>query len=145
MFETLDLPQLVTVLYALLDPGKGTAEVISAGHLPPSVIRVDGSLERFVVPSSPPLGAGEHPREPVVVTLAASDTLLKYTDGLVERRGEDLDTGLDRLMHAAGCLHGQVSDQQLRLLADELRQTGHDDVTLLAIRSLTDSSRSQAR
>lgn len=137
MFESIDVPQLVTVLYAVLDPGQGTAEFISAGHLPPIVIRVDGRTERLIVPSSPPLGAGEHPREPVTVEVAVGDTLLMYTDGLVERRGEDLDEGLDRLLHAAGRLHGHVSDQQLLLLADELRQSGHDDdVTLLAVRSL---------
>ena len=59
-----------------------------------------------------------------------------FTDGLVERRGEDLDTGKDRLLLAAAALRGDVTDERLLLIANELRQAGHDDdVTLLAVRS----------
>lgn len=137
MFETLDMAQLVTVLYAVLDPAAATVDLLSAGHLPPLVIRHDGNVERLVVPSSPPLGAGEHPRTVVTAPLAPGETLLMYTDGLVERRGEDLDTGLDRLEGAAQTLHGDVTNIRLRLIADQLREAGHDDdVTLLAVRSI---------
>ncbi len=136
MFESLDLPQLVTVLYAVLDPSAGTVELLSAGHLPPLVVRAEGTVERLTVPSSPPLGAGEHRRDTVLARLAPGETLLLFTDGLVERRGEDIDTGLDRLLLAAATLHGDVTDDRLLLIADELREAGHDDdVTLLAVRS----------
>lgn len=136
MFDSLDLPQLVTVLYAVLDPIAGTVALLSAGHLPPFVVRLDGTADRLEVPSSPPLGAGQHHRDVVTVALAAGETLLLFTDGLVERRGEDLDAGLDRLLHVSEMLHGEVTDTRLRLIADELRQAGHDDdVTLLAVRS----------
>lgn len=136
MFESLDLPQLVTVLYGVIDPAAGTVELLSAGHLPPLVVRTDGTVERLTVPSSPPLGAGEHRREPVTTPLASGETLLMFTDGLVERRGEDLDTGMDRLLLAAASLRGDVTNERLLLIANELREAGHDDdVTLLAVRS----------
>lgn len=136
MFEALDLPQLVTVLYAVVDPRAGAAELLSIGHLPPLLIDRQGRVTRLVVPSSPPLGAGRFHREATTVPVAPGDTLLLFTDGLVERRGEDLDAGLDRLLVAAGSLHGDVTDGRLLAIADELRLAGHDDdVTLLAVRS----------
>ena len=75
MFEALDLPQLVTVLYGVIDSAAGTVELLSVGHLPPLVVRLDGAVERLTVPSSPPLGAGERRREPVTVALASGETL----------------------------------------------------------------------
>lgn len=47
MFESLDLPQLVTVLYGVIDPAAGTVELLSAGHLPPLIVRMDGTVERL--------------------------------------------------------------------------------------------------
>jgi serine phosphatase RsbU (regulator of sigma subunit) len=136
MFARLELPQLVTLLYVVFDPAAGQAQLISAGHLPPLVINADGGVQRLQLDVSPPLGAGSHDRHPTVVTFEPTDTMLAYTDGLVERRGEDIDEGLSRLASAAPALSGSLSDALLAGLADQLRQAGHDDdVTLLAIRA----------
>jgi hypothetical protein len=53
--------------------------------------------------------AGGAEFEPTVVTTAAHGTLIAYTDGLVERRGETLDTGLKRLIRAAAARCGSPS------------------------------------
>lgn len=90
------------------------------------------------MPSSPPLGAGDHPRDVVTVNLRPDDVLLLVTDGLVERRGEDLDAGLDRFLAATPVLIDRVDPSALGVIASDLRQDGHDDdVTLMAVRRNT--------
>lgn len=135
MFDLFDLAQLVTVLYGVVDPARGQVQLVSAGHLPPLLVHPDGVVQRLVVPSSPPLGAGSHPRSLTTVPFRPGDTLLLVTDGAVERRGEDIDTGLVRLAGVATRLHGDLSDAALGALAEELNQPGHDDdVTMIAVR-----------
>ncbi|HVM65647.1 MAG TPA: SpoIIE family protein phosphatase [Acidimicrobiales bacterium] len=135
MFARLDLPPLVTLLYAVIDPGAEELRLVSAGHLPPVIVRATGAVEALELPKWPPLGVGQFSREVSVVPFRPPDTLLAFTDGLVERRGEDIDDGLRRLRdHAAG-LRGPLDDALLARLADRLRQAGHDDdVTVLAVR-----------
>lgn len=137
MFIGLELPELVTVIYAVIDPASGRARMISAGHLPPVFIAADGAARLVEHPPSPPLGLGGEGRPVTTVAFGCCDTLLLYTDGLVERRGENLDDGLARLASAAPDLCGGLSDRRLAGLADRLRHAGHDDdLTLLAVRLL---------
>ncbi|MEU4953158.1 PP2C family protein-serine/threonine phosphatase [Streptomyces lavendulae] len=86
-----------TCLLVRVDPARGTAVYASAGHLPPAVFAADGTGRLLDVPVGPPLGTGLGGYESVAHPLAADETLLLYTDGLVERRGEDIDTSLARL------------------------------------------------
>ncbi|GGY59053.1 PP2C family protein-serine/threonine phosphatase [Streptomyces omiyaensis] len=86
-----------TCLLVRVDPGRGTATFASAGHLPPAVFGPDGSAGLVELPVGPPLGTGVGGYEPATRTLAPGDTLLLFTDGLVERRGEDIDASLARL------------------------------------------------
>lgn len=104
MLEALELPQLVTILCGVLDPVAGTATQLRAGHLLPVLVHADQTPELLVVPSSPPLGAGNHAREIATFVFRSGDMLLAVTDGLVERRSEDLDAGLDRVLAAATVL-----------------------------------------
>ncbi len=134
MFDTYELTQLVTVLIGVIDPRTDSVELVSAGHLPPLVVRDDGRVERLVVPSSPPLGAGRFARSRTTAPFTAGDTLLLFTDGLVERRDEDIDTSLDRLTAAVTALGGELGDAALSELADNVCAPGHDDdVTMIAI------------
>ena len=137
MFGLLEMGQLVTLVYGLVDPAAGTAQWISAGHLPPLVVTAGGLVRRIDVTAAPPLGAGDFDRVATDVVHQPGDLVVLYSDGLVERRGEDIDDGLQRLEEVAGRLSGHLSDASLHDLADELRGDGRDDdVTVLAFEQL---------
>ncbi|MFJ7065864.1 PP2C family protein-serine/threonine phosphatase [Streptomyces sp. NPDC101115] len=123
-----------TCLLIQVDPARSTATFASAGHLPPVVFAADGSAELVELPVGPPLGTGLGGYEPAVRTLAPADTLLLFTDGLVERRGEDIDVSLDRLAALRlppGSGPDEVVDEVLRRLD---AHTAEDDVAVLAAR-----------
>jgi hypothetical protein len=135
LFEHYDFHQLVTLVYGVADPARDELVLVSAGHVPPVVRRADGSVE--VVEGEPGLllGAGGGVREPMVVPFRAGDLLLCYTDGLVERRDEDLQTGVDRLADVCrGAAPGPLLpwlDEVVAAVRDTRRE---DDVALLALR-----------
>ncbi|MFD8010973.1 PP2C family protein-serine/threonine phosphatase [Streptomyces sp. NPDC058955] len=123
-----------TCLLVRVDPGRGTATFASAGHLPPAVFGPDGSAELVDLPVGPPLGTGVGGYDPATRSLGQGDTLLLFTDGLVERRGEDIDVSLARL--AGLRLPPEPGPEQV---VDEVlgRLDAHhaeDDVAVLAAR-----------
>ena len=63
-------------------------------------------------------------------------TLLAFTDGLVERRGESNDAGLARLQRAASANHAELDDPLSRLVEDVRRDGGDDDTAIAALRWL---------
>jgi serine phosphatase RsbU (regulator of sigma subunit) len=134
-FAALDVPQLVTALYLLADPTTGTVEVVNAGHLPPLLVERTGSR---VVPTEvgPPFGVGRPQRRSVTVSLDRGAALVAITDGLVERRGEDIDAGVARVLAASSA--GRPADAEA-LLSDIVsaalaHRTHDDDVTVLVLR-----------
>ncbi|MET9954286.1 SpoIIE family protein phosphatase [Streptomyces sp. NPDC006339] len=123
-----------TCLLVQIDPGRLTATFASAGHLPPVVFGADGSAELVDLPVGPPLGTGLGGYEHAVRALTPADTLLLFTDGLVERRGEDIDHSLARLAAlrlSPGSGPEAVVDEVLRRLD---AHTAEDDVAVLAAR-----------
>ncbi len=86
--------------------------------------------------TDPPLGARpEHvPRPEASTAFTEGATLVMYTDGLIERRHEDIDVGLTRLADAL-VRHGKAAPEALAdsLLADLLPPTGNTDDTALVI------------
>ena len=135
LFEHYDFHQLVTLVYAVADPARDEIVVANAGHPPPVIRRADGSVD--VVAGEPGLllGAGGGRRSPITVRFAQGDLFLGYTDGLVERRDEDIDAGVQRLLGA--CQTADDSDL-FTWLADvvlAVRDTRRDDdVAVLAMR-----------
>lgn len=123
-----------TCLLVQVDPARGAAVLASAGHLPPVVFAGDGSGELLHLSVGPPLGTGVGGYEAVTRALAPEDTLVMFTDGLVERRGEDIDASLARLAGlrlAPGTGVDEVLDEVLvRLDA----RHAEDDVAVLAAR-----------
>ncbi|WP_418960978.1 PP2C family protein-serine/threonine phosphatase [Streptomyces tritici] len=123
-----------TCLLVQVDPARGAAGFASAGHLPPVVFTADGSAEIVDVPVGPPLGTGVGGYELGTRELSAHETLLLFTDGLVERRGEDIDHSLDRLagvrMPPGSGLEAVVEEVLVRLDA----RNAEDDVAVLAAR-----------
>jgi PAS domain S-box-containing protein len=135
LFEHYDFHQLVTLVYAVADPARDEIVVANAGHPPPVIRRSDGSMD--VVAGEPGLllGAGGGKRSPITVRFARGDLFLGYTDGLVERRDEDIDAGVQRLL--AACRTADDADL-FAWVADvvlAVRDTRRDDdVAVLALR-----------
>jgi hypothetical protein len=123
--------QLATVLCALVDIDARQVSVTSAGHLPPLLI-ADGT-SRFVESRvGPPVGVARHASYPsTTVSAPAGATLLAFTDGLVERRGESIDAGLERLRARADANHATLDELLTRVLG-ELRDGGAEDDSALA-------------
>ena len=94
---------MATVLYSVYQPSSGRLVISSAGHLPP-VLAVPGEDARVVIfDVDVPIGvADDSPRHSTVIDLPPGALLCCYTDGLVERRGEILDTGIGVLAQAMG-------------------------------------------
>jgi hypothetical protein len=126
-----------TVAYAVLDPRDGRLTYACAGHPPPLVIGPDGTTRFLEGGRTLPLASLSAPRfVSAHDRLTGSDALLLYTDGLVERRGQDLDAGLDRLRTSARSLSGAPPDQLCDLLVADMTGSDplHDDICLLAVR-----------
>jgi chemotaxis family two-component system sensor kinase Cph1 len=70
----------------------------NAGHPPPLLVHGDGLVSTLVTPPDRPLGIGaDCPRSETEVVLQPGVTLLLFTDGLVERRGQVIDDGIRSL------------------------------------------------
>ncbi|MCX4884844.1 PP2C family protein-serine/threonine phosphatase [Streptomyces turgidiscabies] len=121
--------------------GEYTFSWSNAGHLPPLLVGADGST-RYLAPARHGIPVGidasvsryshEHP-------LLPGSTLLLFTDGLVERRDQDIDTGLDDLAEQAARLATAPLEELCDALISRSRQVFDDDVALLAVRTPLDS------
>jgi serine phosphatase RsbU (regulator of sigma subunit) len=123
-----------TALCALVDLDAGTVTCASAGHPQPLLFNGEGS--HFV---STDVGLPVGVRGGVVYselteTLPPSGTLLFYTDGLIERRGESLSEGFDRLAHAATSSQGSLEATLSAILDEVTPQLSADDTALLGVR-----------
>jgi PAS domain S-box-containing protein len=83
-----------TCLYAVYDPVTRRCSLARAGHPPPAVVSPDGTAEFLDLPANPPLGLGGLPFEDTETELPEGSLLVLYTDGLIESRQRDIDTGL---------------------------------------------------
>jgi PAS domain S-box-containing protein len=121
----------VTCCYATLDVSTGCLRWASAGHLPPIVVRADGTVATLVQQPGPPLASLPGRRFKVArAVLGSGDRVLLYTDGLVERRGEVIDTGLARLVDQLE--RGPDSDcERLVQYLVELLEDPSDDTAIL--------------
>jgi len=124
-----------TVLCCRIDVPDRRITIASAGHLAPLLIDAERDGEFVTVEAGVPIGVNrEAPYESVTVTASARSTLIAFTDGLVERRGETLDTGLARLQ-AAATSETMALDDLVAKLAHEVASDSHpDDTAILAIR-----------
>jgi anti-sigma regulatory factor (Ser/Thr protein kinase)/putative methionine-R-sulfoxide reductase with GAF domain len=124
---------MATAAYAVFDVGTSELRVASAGHLPPLLIGREQTRLLDVVPGAP-LGVMPHGsfRE-CTVTLADGETIVLYTDGLVERRGALIDEGLERmtrLLHVAS----SAEDACVLAMSGLLPRDGpRDDVAMIAL------------
>ncbi|WP_250081185.1 GAF domain-containing SpoIIE family protein phosphatase [Streptomyces sp. AS02] len=121
-----------TCLIARVDPNRGQVTFASAGHLPPAVIDAQGRTSLLAVPVGPPLGTGLGGYEPATYELDPGKTLVLFTDGLVEHRGEDIDHSLDRLAGVSFEATAGVEDVIDTVLARLDARHAEDDVAVLA-------------
>lgn len=140
----LDLQTLATAAVARLEQDAGDLAAgrtrlrwANAGHLDPIVLLPDGTLTALASWQGDLLLGVDSTatRQEYELVLERGSTVLLFTDGLVERRGEDLDTGLDRMRAAVT----ELADQPLTVLCDELVERlvhgrPDDDVALVAVR-----------
>jgi serine phosphatase RsbU (regulator of sigma subunit)/anti-sigma regulatory factor (Ser/Thr protein kinase) len=126
-------PHFATCVYAVYDSVDGTCEVASAGHLPPLLVRPDGTSEYLDVSPAPPLGIGASPIVSRTLPIEDGSLLVMYTDGLVERRTEDIDLGLERLRKVFGPRSPEQTLDELcrEALADVYGDHQRDDIAIL--------------
>ena len=138
VWTELEESQMATLLYVVLDPAEGTVAWVNAGHLPPLMV-VGERLAHFLEGDrSVPLGVLPFPSfEENSVRIEPGGAVVLYTDGLVERPGEHIDEGLERL---AGIVRDAPAEPE-RLCDYMLEQLvpadgAPDDVALLALQNL---------
>jgi anti-sigma regulatory factor (Ser/Thr protein kinase)/PAS domain-containing protein len=123
----IDANQIATCVYAIHDPNEGRLVYASAGHLPILVRDESGVVLRADEPTGPPLGTGGWMHASGSIPLGPGSTAVLYTDGLVERRDEDLDEGIAALERA---LSGATGTPQVvcdRLVRSAGVTADHDD------------------
>jgi serine phosphatase RsbU (regulator of sigma subunit) len=123
-----------TVLCVLVDVPGRSMQLSSAGHLPPLLIE-DGKARFPELASDIAIGVKRDWKyHETTVQVPAGSELIAFTDGLVERRGEMLDVGLDRLRNAA-VRESQGLEQLVQRLAHDLSsEEHHDDTAIVGIR-----------
>jgi PAS domain-containing protein len=124
---------LGTAICGLYDPADRALHWARAGHLPPILVR-EGRAGQLPLPEGLLLGADPDARySEEVTTLRLGDTLLMFTDGLIERRDEPIDEALATLLQVASRPVGDIGDYADFLLAEAASDTG-DDACLVAVR-----------
>ncbi|MEU1043074.1 SpoIIE family protein phosphatase [Streptomyces sp. NPDC005907] len=123
----IDANQIATCVYAIHDPNEGRLVYASAGHLPILVRDESGTVLRADEPTGPPLGTGGWMHASGSVPLGPGSTAVLYTDGLVERRNEDLDEGIAALERALAGATGTPQVVCDRLVRSAGVTADHDD------------------
>ncbi|GAA2145159.1 SpoIIE family protein phosphatase [Kitasatospora kazusensis] len=140
----LDTDHFATCLYAEVNIDYGVVYAVRAGHLDPVVRRADGSTAVVPVVGGLPLGVASDEEYRVTrFSLDPGETVVLCTDGLVEARGMDLDTGFARLCEAVSRdlpARGESAADPLDVLADRIASQAadsterEDDIALLLLR-----------
>jgi hypothetical protein len=123
-----------TILCGLADVSGHTITLVNAGH--PPLLLLNGRTAEFIRTTIfPPIGvqeASDYVAEHV--TVPPGGTIVAFTDGLVERRGETIDTGLERLRALSTENHLPLDDLLTKILTESAVAGYHDDTAILAVR-----------
>lgn len=136
LMAKVDASYMATLIYGVVDDAARTFTFTNAGHLSPAL--KSGAGVRFLEEArSVPIGVVPSTiREEATVTLEQGSSLVFYTDGLVERRGEPLDHGLSRLIEALRGA-GDASSLADHLVAELLDgKTQEDDIAILTVSAI---------
>jgi serine phosphatase RsbU (regulator of sigma subunit)/CHASE3 domain sensor protein len=132
LLEISEHGQFATVLCGLFDTRAANVTFANAGHVNPVLI-ADARAEVVTTKVGPPIGVDHGHYEATTVPVLRGTTMLAYTDGLVERRGEPITTGIERLREAASV---PLSPESLirHLLARLVPGGNNDDIVMLGVR-----------
>ncbi|RKE23200.1 SpoIIE family protein phosphatase [Streptomyces sp. TLI_171] len=130
--------QFATCVCAVYDPVDRTFVIASAGHLPPIRVDPDGTPHVVHLPPGVPLGVGGGGGafESTEFTLPAGSTFALYTDGLVERRGRDLDEGIDLLARTLSTPGRTLEESCDAALSALVTDGTEDDIAMIMARVL---------
>jgi len=130
--------QIVTCVYGVYDPTEQVITYARAGHLPPMLALPGSPPTPLAGASGPPLGAGPITLGNERVSLLLGAVLAFYTDGLIERRGRDLDDGMTALAAeleaVAASPSGPIEEVPERIVGSLVLEEPDDDVALLVAR-----------
>ncbi|WP_165977154.1 SpoIIE family protein phosphatase [Nonomuraea diastatica] len=127
-----------TCVYAVYDPVTRRCAMAGAGHPPPAIVHPSGEVRFARLPSGPPVGLGLGSYERVEVELTEGSLIALYTDGLVERRGADIDAGLRRLGATLAAPALPLDDLCARVIGTMVDDMpSEDDIALLIARTRT--------
>jgi PAS domain S-box-containing protein len=118
--------QFATCVCAVYDPVDRSCVIACAGHLPPVVVDPDGTARPVDTPPGVPLGVGGVDFESVEITIPEGGLLALYTDGLIERRDQDIDEGL-RLLCETLAGRGRSPEESCDIVIDTLVTDGAED------------------
>ncbi|MFD7921100.1 SpoIIE family protein phosphatase [Streptomyces sp. NPDC059740] len=136
--EELDTDLFATCSYVEADLASGVMQIVRAGHVEPLLRHADGICRPLPTAGGVPLGLsrelGRFDYPVTTLRLAAGETLLLFTDGLVERPGEDMEESLHRLCQDVR--HGSLEVEQLAesLVEASAGRPDEDDLALLLLR-----------
>jgi PAS domain S-box-containing protein len=138
LVQRLERGRMATLLFMVFEPDLGTVHFANAGHLPPLVVGPDGSARFLESGRTPPLGvAPDAEHDNATAEIEAGSTLVLYSDGLVEERGEGIEVGLDRLKAATTAGASDPEELCDRILAELfVDRTPKDDVAVLVLRTV---------
>ncbi|MCW2870342.1 MAG: hypothetical protein JWL99_1662 [Streptomyces oryziradicis] len=125
---------MATCVYAVYDPSTRQAVIARAGHPPPLLVGPDGHVRLVETPAGVPLGVSGVDFESVELDVPDGSVLVLYTDGLIERRGEDISTGLERARSVLERPFSTLEDACDQLLSAMVPGREPDDVALLVAR-----------
>ncbi|MBV6698184.1 SpoIIE family protein phosphatase [Kitasatospora aureofaciens] len=123
--------QFATCVCVVFDPVDRRCAAACAGHLPPVVADPEGGARLVGLPPGAPLGVGGVPFESVEFTLPEDAILALYTDGLVERRGHDIDEGLRLLCRTVADRRRSLEQTCDAVLAELTGRTSEDDIAVI--------------
>lgn len=139
--------QYATCIYAVCNLVTRDCSIVCAGHPPPLLRHGDGTTEVLDVSPGIPLGVASGDPEFAVteLVLPADSTLVLYTDGLVERRGQDIDTGIENLRTVLTQPASSARELCERVTAEMGRSLAEDDLAMLMARLPSGADRAVAR
>jgi anti-sigma regulatory factor (Ser/Thr protein kinase) len=137
-FSELEHTRMATMIYATINLDTWVVNLARAGHPYPLLLHADGTSTYLTEAAGPPLGVGSavtYGDQRLV--LGPGETLLLYTDGLIERRGERLTEGEDALAEAVRSATDdpELMCQEIIAKLTEPKESA-DDVAVLVLKAV---------